>query len=256
VISRRTVAAVLATGLIGTLTACSDDSNAVSPSDETTATLTKDNFALKIRQAQSDAGSAHVDATVESQGQSLRLEGDVDHLDTPQTPSFDFTAELGGKTLRMRVVDELLYISGAGLEGTGGKKWMKIDVSDSSNPFAQVFQAANPGNFTAYLEGVTRFEDKGSQIIDTVKTHHYDVTVDTAKMLASNPVFKGQDASTLGLPKAITSEVYVDQANRLVEIKVDLAATGAFEAQFSDYGESVDVEAPPADQVGTFDLGG
>ena len=43
--------------------------------------------------------------------------------------------------------------------------------------------------------------------------------------------------------------MYVDDDNLPVEIKVDLAAAGAFEVHFSDYGKDVSIEAPPADQV-------
>ena len=257
---RRLSAALVPVVLVGALAACSNDSTGSSTGGSgqsgDTATLTKDNFADEIRSAQSEAGSAHVEATVESQGQSLDLKGDVDHLDTPETPTFSFSADTGGQELNMVVIDQLLYISGAGISSDPGKPWAKIDVSDSSNPIGQLFQAANPGNFSAYLEGATSFEDKGDATVDGVETHHYDVTVDTATMLKSNPVFQGQDASQLGLPKSLTSEVYVDDDNLPVEIKVDLAAAGAFEVHFSDYGKDVSIEAPPADQVSDLDLGG
>jgi hypothetical protein len=256
-------AALLAVAVLATTAACNDSSSGdgagattATQREDAAATLTKDNFADEIRAAQAAARTAHVEATVESQGQSLRLAGDVDGLDTPQTPAFDFTADAGSQKLQMIVVDQVLYVTGEGLTGSGGKKWVKIDLKDSTNPLGQIFEAANPGNFAAYLEGVTTFEDKGSDTVDGVQTHHYDVTVDTATMLKSNPVFKGRDVSQLGLPEAITSEVYVDADNRPIEIKVDLAAAGAFEAHVSDYGKQVDVTAPPSDQVGTLDLGG
>ena len=54
---------------------------------------------------------------------------------------------------------------------------------------------------------------------------------------------------------AADGEVYVDDDNLPVEIKVDLAAAGAFEVHFSDYGKDVSIEAPPADQVSDLDLG-
>jgi LppX_LprAFG lipoprotein len=257
---RRLAAALASVVLMGALTACNDDSNGSSSDgsgqSSDVATLTKDNFADEIQSAQSQAGSAHIEATIESQGQSLNLDGDVENLDTPETPAFSFTADTGGQELKMIVVDQVLYVSGAGLGAEPGKPWAKIDVSDSTNPIGQLFQAANPGNFAAYLEGVTKFEDKGDETVDGVDTHHYDVTVDTATMLKSNPVFQGQEASALGLPESLTSEVYVDDDNLPVEIKVDLAAAGAFEVHFSDYGKDVSIKAPPADQVSDVDLGG
>jgi len=257
---RRLSAAFISVALLGTLTACNDNSSSSSESSsqgsDSAATLTKDNFADEIRSAQSDAGSAHVKANIEAQGQALDLTGDVANLDTPATPTFSFAADAGTQQLKMVVVDKTLYVSGGGITADPAKPWVKVDLTDSSNPIGQLFQAANPGNFAAYLEGATTFEDKGEQTVEGVDTHHYDVTVDTATMLKSNPVFKGQNVASLGLPESLTSEVYVDDNNLPIEIKVDLAAAGAFEVHFSDYGKSVDIQAPPADQVSSFDLSG
>jgi hypothetical protein len=268
VISRRPrrlslAAACSSVCLLVLLTGCGgSDSNDDSSSSATTsdgssaaASLTKANLGQEIRDAQADAGSAHVEATVEAAGQTLDLAGDVAHLDTPESPTFDFAADAGGdQDFRLLVVDGTLYVSGSGISSRGGKKWVKSDISDPDNPIAQIFQTANPGNFSSYLQGVTDFQDKGAETVDGVDTEHYSVTVDTNEMLAANPVFKGQSVSQLGLPEKLTSELYVDDENRPVEIAVDLAAAGAFEVHFSDYGKDVSVQAPPADDVGSFDF--
>jgi hypothetical protein len=234
-----------------------DPSSATTTSaNSAAASLTKDNVAQEIRDAQADAGSAHVQATVEAAGQTLDLEGDVAQLDTPESPTFDFRADAGAdQKFQLLVVDGTLYVSGNGISSPDGKKWVKSDISDPDNPIAQIFQTANPGNFASYLHGVTDFQDKGAETVDGVDTEHYSVTVDTKEMLAANPVFKGQSMSRLGLPEKLTSELYVDDQNRPVEISVDLAAAGAFEVHFSEYGKDVAVQPPPADEVGTFDLG-
>ena len=274
---RRTAVSLLAIGLLAGLTACnsngdssntSDGGSTVSQSDSTTSdstgggdssgtALTKDTFAQAVRDAQAQAGSAHVEATIETQGQNLTLSGDVDKLDDPAASETDMTASFGGQSFHMILVDKVLYMSGDALAGAGnGKKWVKIDLSDPSNPLGQLFQSSDPSNFSAYLEGVKTFEDKGQETVDGVSTEHYVVTIDTKKMMANNPMFKGQSSAALGLPKTLTSDVYVDGDNRPVEIKLDLGAGGAFEAHFSDYGKDVSITAPPANQVSTFNLGG
>ena len=87
---RRSAAALASVVLMFALTSCNDDSNGSSSDgsghSSDVATLTKDNFADEIQSAQSQAGSAHIEATIESQGQSLNLEGDVENLDTPRDP--------------------------------------------------------------------------------------------------------------------------------------------------------------------------
>ncbi len=253
---RRIAASVLATGLLVGLTACnSDDKTDGSASDNAqAAALTKDNFAQSVVAAQSDAQSAHVEATVEAQGQTLTLSGDIAGLDHPDSTSMDLSMDFGGQQMQLIVLDKSLYVKGDGLSEVKGKSWLKIDLSDPDNPMGQIFDAANPGNFAAYLNGITKFDDQGTETVDGVSAHHYSVTVDTTKMMAANPIFKGQDQATLGLPDEVTSDVYVDSDNRPVSMNVDLGATGAFEVHFSDYGKDVSIEAPPASDVGEFSL--
>ncbi|MEP6665898.1 MAG: LppX_LprAFG lipoprotein [Nocardioidaceae bacterium] len=253
---RRIAVSALAAGLLVSLTACnSDDQTDGSASDAShAAALTKQSFAQSVMAAQADAKSAHVEATVEAQGQKLKLSGDIAGLDHPSSTSMDLAADFGGQHLQLLALDKVLYVRGDGLSGSKGKPWLKIDLSDPNNPMSQIFDAANPGNFAAYLNGITAFDAKGKQTVDGVQAQHYSVTVDTAKMMAANPVFKGQDAATFGLPDQVTSQVYVDGDNRPVAMNVDLGSTGAFEVHFSDYGKSVSVQAPPASEVGDFSL--
>ena len=234
----------------------SDASSKSSPSSSTTTpeatTLTKENFASEVMAAQAEAKSAHVEATIEVQSQRLTMSGDVAGLDRPAEATSDITAQVGEQEFRLVTVDQAFYIRGDGLPTRSGKPWLKIDVSDPSNPLKRAFDAANPGNFAAYLQGVTRFEDKGETELDGAPAHRYSITVDTAKMIKASPAFRGQDPKTLGLPAEITSDVYVDEQNRLLTLRVELGSSGAFEAKFSDYGKDVDITAPPANQVAEF----
>lgn len=214
--------------------------------------LTKKNFAAKIMAAQAEAKTAHLEVTVEAQGQRLTMSGDVDGLDKPATASSDITASVGQQQFRLITVDQTFYIRGDGLPTRAGKPWLRIDVSDPSNPLKRAFDAANPGNFGAYLQGVIRFAHKGETEVDGTPAHRYSLTVDTAKMVAANPTFRGQNPQTLGLPASITSDVYVDDANRLLSMRVELGSLGAFQAHFSDYGEDVSISAPPPGQVADF----
>ncbi len=268
---RRLAVSVLAAGVIAGVAGCSDsspDSNAGSgsggggtsssptedsPTQDAPATLTKDNFAQEVAAAQAEANSAHVDATVTVQGQEFNIVGDLTGFGTPDDLQMQITADIGGQSLEMRAIDKVIYIKSPQL-APKGKEWVKIDGSDPNNPLSQLFDAANPGNFTAYLQGVTAFEDKGTETVDGVQTQHYTLTVDTAAMLQSNPMFKGQDVSSLGLPKELTSEVNLDSDNRPVRIHTDLGTSGSFEATFSDYGKEVSVEAPDPSTVGEFSL--
>lgn len=264
---RRVAVSLLATGLLVGLAGCGDGATDVATDDtggETTTgtgeptsdappVLTKETFAQDITAAQVKAGSAHFEATIDVAGQSFDMSGDVAGLGDPEAMVMDVTASIQGEQLQFLRVDKVLYLKGEQI-APAGKEWVKIDLSDPNAPLAKIFDAADPSNFTAYLEGIIDFEDKGLETVDGVETRHYTVTSDTAKMLESNPMFAGQDASTLGLPAELNVEVYVDRENRPVQIQVDLGDVGSFDGHFSDYGKDVSVKAPDPSTVGEFSL--
>ncbi len=251
---------LVAFGVAAVLTGCGDGNAEDQPpslSEESSlsgpAVLSESSFADDVVAAQADAGSAHVEATIDVAGQAFQMSGDVAGLGTPDRTQMDVAARVDGRDLQLLIVERVLYLKGEGF-APQGKEWLKIDLSDPSNPLAQIFDAANPANFTAFLEGVATFEDRGIETVDGVETRHYDVTVDTAKMLESNPVFKGQDAATLGLPDELTTQAYIDGDNRPIRLTVDLESTGSLDVHFSDYGKDVSVAAPDPSTVGEFRL--
>lgn len=232
----------------------SDEEDGSTPAAQAAPALTSQNLVAELTAAQADAGSAHIEATIEAAGQNGTMSGDVDRLGDLDEVALDMALDLGGQELQLILVDKALYVEGVGLASDPAKPWLKLDVSDPDNPFSRILDAANPGNFTAYLEGVTRVKDLGTDTVDGVQAQHYAVTVDTAKMIAANPAFEGQDVSSLGLPAAVTSDLYVDSDNLPVELSVAMGGVANFEAHFSDYGEPVDIAAPPADQVSDFGM--
>jgi hypothetical protein len=151
------------------------------------------------------------------------------------------------------MLDKVLYVKGAPLSAVPGKPWLKVNAG-ATNPLSKVFNSINPANYLAYLNGITTYRNRGLETVNGVRTRHYTVTVDTAKMLAGNPALSGQSLSSLGLPKALTSDVYVDSANRPVKLSVGLGSVASIEAHFSKYGQPVQISAPPANQVSEFSL--
>lgn len=257
--TRRYGAAVIAAGLIFGVVGCSDSgesgsSDGSGPASQAAPALTKANFASELTTAQADASSAHIEATIAAAGQTGTMSGDVDGLGDVDKSALDMSLDLGGQQLQMVKVDQVLYVKGVGLNSDPAKPWVKLDVSDQHNPFSRVLDTVNPANFIAYFKGVTRFQDKGPATVNGEESHHYTVTVNAAKMLAANPAFKGQDVASLGLPDQITSDVFVNADNLPVKISVAMGSVASFKANFSHYGDAVDISAPPADQVSDFSL--
>ncbi len=264
---RHLAVSVLAAGLLAGLAGCSDTStdeltsddgstspsSSPSPSSEGPPVLTEDSFAQEIAAAQAEAGSAHFEADVQGTGMSFDMSGDIEGIGDPSALSMAATTNIQGQPVEIRLIDRVFFLKNEQL-APAGKEWLKIDLTDPNDPMGQILDAANPSNFIAFLEGITKFEESGVETVDGVETRHYTVTVDTARMLKSNPIFRGQDASTLGLPAEVSSEVYVDSLNRPVQIQVDLGQTGTFDVHFSDYGKDVSVKAPDPRTVGEFSL--
>jgi hypothetical protein len=258
---RRVRTALLVVGLLFGLVACSGSSSSSGNSDANGVTrhhgpavLGKDGFASALAHAQAQAGTAHVRATISATGQAGRVSADVKGLGDLSNAAVNLSLDLAGQHLQLVVADRILYIKGAPLGGQPGKPWLKVDVGQADNPFAHVLNTVNPANYTAYLKGITTITNNGVQTVDGVKTRHYTVTIDTAKMLADNPAFHGQTLSDLKLPHVLTSQVYVDAHNLPIRMSVGLGSLASFDAHFSKYGETVNVTPPPADQVSDFSL--
>lgn len=277
--SPRLAAAACVLAVTATLSACGSDSSsstageqttsATSPSETvtspsespTTSTPSTDevsgsgelsvaDFAQRLQDAQAQAGSAHMEASFSAAGQSLTMQGDFSGTTGDVGAlAMNMSLDMGGKTLEMVLVDEVVYINGAGMSTDPQKPWIKVPLGGPNNPLSSLFDTANPENFTAFLQGVKNLEDKGAESVDGVDTHHYVITIDTAEMIKANDMFKGQSMSSLGLPATITSEVWVDANDLPVKMTVPLGNAGSLEAHFSQWGEPVSVEAPPASQV-------
>lgn len=246
------------------LTACGADTSepAATPasvvddqsSSQDGATLTKANFTQQLTAAQQQVGSAHVEATLDFSGQQGTVSGDFAGFGGLGDLMMDTTVDVAGQHLSLLVVDSTVYLRGAGLSSDPSKPWVRVDLDDPKNPLSSLLDSADPANFSAYLEGVQDLESRGAETVDGVQTQHYTATIDTDTMLKANSMFGGQDAASLHMPAQITTDVWVDDKNLPVEVAVSLGDAGSLEAHFSQYGEPVSVQAPPAGQVTEFSL--
>ncbi len=263
---RRMAAGVLAAGLLVSLSGCGSDTAATNDNaggSNAPMTLSKANFSSAMAAAQGDVQSSHFNATIKAMGQSVSMSGDVSGFGDPANISMQMRVDVAGKQVEMRLVRKVIYVRSAGLLGTGSKPWVKVDLGDAANPFSQMLKNANPADFGAYLKAVKSLKDKGLETVDGVSTHHYTLTVDTAKAMAAGHAMQGggmskmqgQGMSQLGVPAQIAVDAWLNGDNLPVKMTVDLGKTASIEAHFSKYGKPVSVQAPPAKQVGTFSPG-
>ncbi|MDX6368455.1 MAG: hypothetical protein QOK30_3531 [Nocardioidaceae bacterium] len=250
---RRMAAGVIAAGMMVSLSGCGSSTGS---SSGDAAALTQANFSRTVTSAQQAAKSAHFVASIKAAGHSISMAGDASGFGDLASAAMDLNVKASGKSIEMRLVHKVLFLHGAGMPAPAGKSWVKVDLNDANNPLSKILDTAGPRSMLTYLRSVTSLDDKGTQTVDGVQAHHYSVTIDTAKALASNPAFKGQDLSKLGMPKTLHTDVWLDSDNRPVKMTVVIGTLLSLEVHVSKYGEPVAVHAPPAAEVGTFSLGG
>jgi len=229
----------LAVGLA--LAGCGDQEKA--PTDGATtadapaasADLTQSNFADEVFNAVLKAGSAKISFETGTGGKKFIGEGEIEYGDelavrmTMPNPSGGGAKQemlLIGDTMYMGMGDNYMSMSMDAMKGQG-----MPDMSASLDPEAQreAFEAA-----------LTDFKQSGEpETLDGVTATPYVITLDPTKApetfgtVANEPLtftyFVGPDA----LPRKM---VYADK-------------NGEFVALYSDWGDPVDIEAPPADKV-------
>jgi hypothetical protein len=214
--------------------------------------LTKANFAAEVSQAQVKAETAHVDAKIGAQGQNMSMTGDMDM--SKKDVAFDFTmsgAALGNGA-QFILVDKVIYLKVPQL--TQSEKYVKVDTADGSDPMAKMFtqmlSQMNPSRTFEAFDAITKLQDKGTQEIDGVETTHYAVTVDTKKALEAQGL--AGKVPTGQLPKTLKYDVWVDADKLVRKLTMDVAGS-TIDMTLSEWGEPVQISAPPASQTTTME---
>ncbi len=152
-----------------------------------------------------------------------------------------------------------------------GKTWIKGDAKDLSQADAGrlsqfgSFAGTDPRDVFAFLKAVSgSIEAVGSEKIRGVETSHYRATVDTAKLAKLIPAEQRQSlggidqtAAQAGLSE-LPLDVWIDADQRVRKLAIDLDAKqpgtdarveASLVIELYDYGTSLDLELPPADEV-------
>lgn len=243
-------AAVLSTLAIAGCGSATDLSNSQG------ASLTQQNFAAAMTSATSTARSVHMSGSFTVQGQRITLAADESLTGgSIKDAAAAVTLNISGMgSVEVRVVAGVVYVhpGDLGLPTMSAKPWMKIDLTDQSNPMGAAFAkiaAMNPADLTKAFESISTLTEVGSETVDGIQATHYTVSVDTAHV----GDLLGMPHSDMAgsMPKTVTYDVWVDGANRPVKMVVDNPMV-TVDLHFSKWGQPVHVVAPPASQVSTF----
>ncbi len=260
ILSALALSGALVLGACGSTTAGSGASaGAAAPAASAKVGDTVDLVELATRSsaAVKDKGTAHMTMDLGSEGS---MEADVDYGDTG--PRMAMTMTTSGETLEMVYVDTVMYMGGASMaEMAGGRSWIKIDpagddmMSKMMGPVLTQMESVmgNPAEQLAAYEGARA----------TVKTVEggvttYTVTLTkeqlTAAMSAQKEALPGLGAEALKRIPAtgVTYDLSLDADDLPVAMSMD-ASGQALTMTYSTWGEPVDIAAPAASDVGTFE---
>ncbi|GGY41351.1 hypothetical protein [Streptomyces djakartensis] len=175
------------------------------------------------------------------------------------------TLTVQGQRIEQRVVDQVLYQKMPKGQTPGGKPWIKIDLGKvAARQGVGDRSMSDPARSAAYAKAITDKDvtEKGTDTINGVKTTHYRVLVDVAK-LPGGDTLRRQTGPNLPM------DVWLDDEGRMRRQQIDMTLKAQPSAQrssadasssqreatvrtvmdFTDFGTEVEADAPPAGQV-------
>jgi hypothetical protein len=217
--------------------------------------------------------TAHIDVsgTVTGDGHTVTItgSGDADFANNDMTLQFQMSAEGQQVSMQETLTGNTIYVSTPDLSTIApGKSWVSLDLSSLSqarnlNPAMSSGDGTNAGAMLQILsqEGAT-VTPLGTSTIDGTSVSGYAVSFDQAAMqrrLGNLPDWVQQSASQINF-NGLNMKVYVDGSGRLRRMSMDISAksngstvSGTLDLDLSNFGATVNVTAPPSDQVITLE---
>ncbi len=270
---RKTAVALSAFALAVTLGACGSNDNGGDATGAdggnngggSVAAANMADLAKSIGDKTADKSSAHMKLTADAAGEKITGEGDVKFDAQDAAMTMDMSTSEGD--MSMVLLDAVLYIK-LPQEIEPGKSWIKIDSTSNSelakalgSMTEQMSKNADPRATLEEFEKSGEITDTKEEELDGQKTTHYTITVDVQKLAdgqtdettkaALNEAIKG------GL-KDFPVDVWVNEEELPVRIALDMptpdpttgtSTTVKMQIDYTNWGEPVDITAPPAEQI-------
>ena len=143
----------------------------------------------------------------------------------------------------------------------GGKTWMRLDLQEAGKSLGVDLSkllgqagSTNPAETLAMLKSNGDFAAVGPETIDGVSTTHYKGAVDLARAAssASLPDSYVERLRAMGAPTQVPVDAWIGDDGLLREVDLSYGSDETaidLTMKMSDYGRTVSVSAPPADEV-------
>lgn len=198
-------------------------------------------LATRMTQAMVKAGSGTISMDLAATGKAtgafvMRQHSTDQHL----------SMTVQGQALEIVQTGGLIYMKG--LPGSA-RPWVKIDPR-GTDPLSTMFagltgQMSDPRQLAAALHGT-----KATVVSVAPDATVYDVTLDPNALLAATRKSASTPIPSL---KPVRAHYTLDAQNRPTKLSVDAQGT-TITVSFGGWGQPVTITAPPADQVGAFQL--
>jgi hypothetical protein len=226
-------------------------------------------LAKQVGDRTAKTNTAHMVFTGGAGGMDIKGEGDMQLGGDNPAISMDMDAGGTGQ-MSMVLLDGVLYMKlPAGLV-PGDKPWIKIDSTDKSNPMAQALgsvtdqmrQNADPREALEQFKDAGTIESSEQAELNGEDTTHYKIKVDVQKLAENqkDATLKQamQDAIKSGL-KDFPVDLWVNGDGLPARLSIEMptadptsgkAIPVKVQVDYTKWGDPVDIQAPPADQVG------
>jgi hypothetical protein len=266
---RKLAAALSAFALAVTLGACGEQSDGgdAAPNNNSGGgeQASTDLAALtqQIGDSTEETNTAHLEMTADASGMKLTGEGDMEM--GADKASMDMTMTTPSGEMSVVLLDGVLYVQ-TPQPVQPGKSWVRIDqegndpisralgtmtaqMRENADPRRTLEQFQEAGTITSQEEGV---EVNGEQ------TTHYQITVDVQKLAEQQQDPRIKKALQQANLQDFPVELWVNEQDLPVRMKVDMpmtdaasgkAAKASVRMDYTNWGEPVEITAPPANQV-------
>ncbi|MQY06169.1 LolA-like protein [Actinomadura macrotermitis] len=229
---------------------------------------------IKLTAAQVLGKSAQKSATVDTFTMDLTMDGPtkmnmkVESRLRPSLAARMIVSNGGAQVMEMRIVDKAMYMKSAFMKPKNGKAWGRISAdamsAASGRNMNQMFDQAQqqgPAEQTKMFTASKNVREVGPETVEGVPTRHFTGTLTAEEMLSKFTDPQARAAKEKQLAAAgITSAnfdlwVGADELPRKITLvqgtKQGQMTMSGF---YRDYNKPVDVQAPPASEVGDVEL--
>ncbi len=263
---RRSLGLALVPALLFGFTACGGDDNAddagtsetsTEPSDDTEESSDSDDatepaageevdpadFAAMVTGAMEEVTTAHISMTTGGGSGSMEMEGDVDYSAKPPTMAMTMTnSAAAGQEMEIRMVDGQMYIN-MGEMSQG--KFVEVPMDDPNSPMGDMTELTDQMDpskaFDQFSDALKSVQYIGEEEVDGEDTEHYTLTIDPSKI--------DMGSGSAQAPKDMTYDLWLDDDDRMRQMKMDLGDQGTVDMTISEWGEPIDVEKPAANEI-------